>query len=622
MMRSMRASAKYIMGIVAVAFVGWMIFSVGMDVTGQGSSLPNTVAKVNGETIDVTTFYAAVRNEQNRIRAEQGVIPTSLEDQRALEDQVLESMIQNILLRQEFRRRGIRVSDQEVIEAAQSYPPPEIIDAPQFQTEGQFDLQKYQRFLASSTDPGFLLALEARYRDEIPRNKLFSQLTAGIYVSDAQLWRRYRDQYDSVTAVVLPLFPYLVVPDSEVTLTDEQVEAHYRAHRDDFTRPATAYLSFVALSRQPNASDSVAAIERAERLHAELVDGADFERMARQESADSVSAAEGGDLGEVALGRFVSEFETAALTLTPGETSDPVRTPFGYHIIRLESRTDTSFHARHILVTVELAGDHLDEVESKADTLDLYAAEQDDPGSLDQVADWLSLPVGQAPPVVEGGRLRLGSGFGIGDASIWAFGGDIDIGMTSPVIETETTYYVFRLDSLAPEGVPPFDQIRGTARIAATQAAKQTRTEEIAREVASDLASGMTLEEAAERHGVSTRTAAGFTRQSFPPVFQGAPEATGAAFAMGVGETSGPIHTDAGTFFVRPDAKIVADSSLFVSQLDLLRMQAIQLAGQQRVQLAMASLRRDADVQDLRRQLERAQRDAADNSLLPNALGF
>lgn len=620
MMRTMRAKAKWIMGVVAFFFVGWMIYGYGMDITGRGSSLPNSVVKVNGQTIDATTFYAAVQNEQERLRAAGGAVPETLEDRQALEDQVLEQMIQNIILEQEFRRRGIRVTDQEVIEAAQTSPPPEVFSMPQFQTDGQFDLQKYQRFVSSGADPTFLLALEARYRDELPRIKFFDQITAGMYVSDAALWRQFRDRDDSVTAVVLALFPQIAVADSTVAVTDDEVAAHYRAHRDDFSRPATVYLTFVTLSRAANAADSAAALERAQRIYQTVREGADFAETAQRESSDSVSAANGGDLGEGRVGRFIPAFEDAALALRPGAVSEPVPSQFGYHIIKLESRTDTTYHARHILIPIELAGEHLDYVESRADTLDLYAAEQDDPSALDQVAQWLSLPVAQAAPLTEGGRLQLGRDV-IGDAGVWAFGGDVGPGQTSPVIETDNAYYVFRLDSLVPEGVPPLEQVRERVRAAAMRQAKITRTAEMAREIAAAVSGGATLEAVAERLGLSTRTVGPFTRYTPAPVFQNAPEAAGAAFAMGVGETGGPIVTDVGTYFVRTIRKVVADSAQFVAQLDTLRTQALQQARQQRVQLTLASLRQAANVQDLRREMERAQRQAAD-AALPNSQAY
>ncbi|MCH7876477.1 MAG: peptidyl-prolyl cis-trans isomerase [Gemmatimonadetes bacterium] len=620
MMRAMRASAKWIMGAVAFTFVGYMVFEVGMDASGRGSAAPEVLAKVNGYKIDDRTFYAALRNEQERIRQERGAIPVSLEEQRALEDQVLEQLVQEIVLRQELRRRGITVSDREVIDAARTSPPPEILSMPQFQTEGQFDLQKYQRFISSSADPAFLLALEARYRDEIPRLKFFDQITAGVYVSDSELWQMFRDQNDSVTVEALALYPPTVVPDSDVTIGEAEIEAYYAAQSDEFERPATAYLSFLTISRRPNAADSAAALERAQSARAEIVDGAEFDAVARRESADSISALAGGDLGDVPHGRFVPEFENAVLALGPGELSEPVLTQFGYHIIRLESKTDTSFHAQHILLPIELFGDHLDEVESRADTFDLFAAEQDDPGALDDVADRLGLTVAAAPPLLEGTRLQL-DGFLIGDAAVWAFGSDIVEGQISPVIETSWAYYIFRLDSLVPTGIPPLDQVRDQVRRAAVSAVKETRTRALAQEIAADLEAGMTLEETARRRELSTRTVGPFTRYNPALVFQGVPEAAGAAFAMGVGQTSGPVSGPLGTFFVRPIRKTVADSSVFVTQLERQRIQALQQERQRRVQLVLASLRSAADVQDLRDEYARRLR-AADQGLIPNPIGF
>ncbi len=193
-MRSMRANAKWIMLLVALAFVGWMVFDVGMDLTGQGgASIGDAAARVNGTKIDLQTYYNALRAAQERRRFEGGGYGYTLEEQRAFEDAVFEELVQQVLLQQEYNRRGIRVSDDEIIAAAQFSPPPEIIQAPEFQTDGVFDIDKYRRFLASNVDPSFMFALEARYREEIPRTKLFEQLITDVYVTDAKLWQMYRD---------------------------------------------------------------------------------------------------------------------------------------------------------------------------------------------------------------------------------------------------------------------------------------------------------------------------------------------------------------------------------------------------------------------------------------------
>jgi peptidyl-prolyl cis-trans isomerase D len=609
MMQTMRASAKWIMGVVAVFFVGWMIYGYGADIAGRGAAASNVLAKVNGRTVDAQSFYQAVRSEQERRRADSLPLPTTMEEQQQLEDAVLEQIVQSIVLQDEFRRRGISVSDQEVVEAARTSPPPEVLQLPQFQTEGQFDLQKYQRFIASSADRSFLFALEARYRDELPRLKFYEQLVAGVAVSDARLWREYRDRFDSVTVAVLQLSPQLTASDSAGQVTDAEVAAYYEAHRTDFEQPAAAWLSYLALSRRPIAADSAAAFERALAVRAEITGGAEFADVAARESADSVSRAKGGDLGDTPRGAFVPDFERAALALRPGQISEPVATQFGWHVIRLESRTDSTFRARHILIPIEPYGEHLAQVEAQADTLDFFAAEQEDPTALDRVADQLGLPVAQAPRVLQGDRLQLGR-YLIGDAGVWAFGG-AQAGELSPVIETEWAYYVFRLDSLQPAGVPPLGQIRDQVQRLAQLEKQREALKVAAARVADEIKAGVSLEAVAPRLATTVRTLGPFTRYSPPPALQGAPEVVGAAFGLRVGQTGGPIHTPFATYFVRPIRKTIADSVAFTVQLETLRLQTLRQARQEQIQLALTSLREAARVDDRRQALIQAQRKAA-----------
>jgi peptidyl-prolyl cis-trans isomerase D len=257
MMRTMRSIAPWIMAIVAVSFVGWMVFEVGMDVRGQTTGAPlDEVGRVNGQKIDAQTFYAAVRQTQETQR-QQGAPPTTtLEEQRQLEDQVLEQIVQQILLDDEYRRQEITVTDDELRQALRFAPLPELREVEIFQTEGQFDLEKYQRYLLSGADPNFALALEQRYREELPRIKYFERIAQGANVSGAKLWQVYRDQNDSVTATVVALVPAVLVPDDEIEVTEDDLRAYYEAHADEYEQPAQARLSYVTISRVPNAADS------------------------------------------------------------------------------------------------------------------------------------------------------------------------------------------------------------------------------------------------------------------------------------------------------------------------------------------------------------------------------
>ena len=249
MMRTFRGMAKWLMVVMAVTFFGWLVFDVGANLSGRGATAQPELARVDGQKIDATTFYGAVRNAQEQQRRTNGSAPTSLEDQKALEDAVLEDLVQQVLLQKELSRRGIRVTNEEIIAAAKNSPPPEVQQIPEFQTEGKFDFNKYQRYLNANADPNFLLALESRYRQEIPRLKLYEELASGVYVPTAKLWRMYQDQNDSVTAMFALIQPENYLPDSAVKVTEERGRAYYNEHKSEFHRPAYAFLSFVEENR-------------------------------------------------------------------------------------------------------------------------------------------------------------------------------------------------------------------------------------------------------------------------------------------------------------------------------------------------------------------------------------
>src|SRR6185295_3322961 len=107
---------------------------------------------------------------------------------------------------------------------------------------------------------------------------------------------------------------------------------------DDFQRPATYYLSFVALPRLTTAADTAAARARADSVRAEIIGGAPFADVARRESTDSASAARGGDLGEWTRGTMDAAFDSAAFSLPLKTLSQPVLSQFGYHLIEMTSR--------------------------------------------------------------------------------------------------------------------------------------------------------------------------------------------------------------------------------------------------------------------------------------------
>jgi len=598
MLRTMREKTKIIMIVLAVAFVGWLVFDVGMGVTGQRASpTSKDLGSVNGLPIRYQEWlqtYQALAEEQ-RVRNPGQTL--TREDQKALEDGAFEQLIDDRLLQNEYRKRGIVVTDAEIRDAARQMPPQEIVNDKEFQTGGKFDQQKWDRFLASGQQPEFLAQLEARYRTELPRLKLLEDVTSDIYVADAKLWNIFRDQHDSVTVRAIVIRPDVAVADASVHVTPADLQAYYDAHKDDLKRPARVYLSYVGIPKLPQKIDSAIAMNHARALRDSLVRGLDFAATAKSESADSGSAQQGGLLPTFGHGQMAPAFDSAAFRAPIGQVSQPVVTPFGIHLIKVEKRTKDSVTARHILISVERSGARLDTLEARADSLDRLAAEQTDPTALDSVSARMGLSIYRFGPLYEGNPVVLGR-FRIPDVGVWAF--ETKVGELSPVIETSGAYYVFRLDSLLPAGVPPLADVTPFVQTKVTSEKKRQAAEAIAHDAERRLAGGQTLDQVSAALRLPIQTIGPFARTSTVPVLGTATEAVGVAFRLRVGERSRMLSSDEGFAFIEPVRRVRADSSAFEKQKDSMRLTIIRAARQVRVQSFLESLRRQAKVVDNR----------------------
>jgi peptidyl-prolyl cis-trans isomerase D len=607
MMQAFRNSAKLAGAIFAILMLVFMLTSV--DWTGLTSS--TTVGKINGESVDARTYQTFV---QQTIDSRQRDMPASLtlEERNQIEDQVWEQLIETQMLEDEYDRRGITVTTDEIVQAIRNSPPADFRNIPEFQTDSQFDIAKYQRWLNSSVGAQYLPALEAQYRDQIRRSKLLRVVAADIYLSDAALWEQYKDENEKVTVALTAIVPRNVIPDSAVKLTDDELTAYYRSHQKEFERPRTAFLSFVALPRRTDASDTAAARQRADSARAAILGGEPFADVARRESSDSVSAANGGALGEWTRGAMDPAFDSAAFALPLKKVSEPVLSQFGYHIIEVTSRKGDKATGRHILIPIEVMGEHRDRLDAQADSLERIAAERDDPAALDTVARVLSLPVGKSGPVQEGTRVQLGN-FVVPDAGAWAFEGHEE-GATSPVIETEIAYYVFRLDSIQPAGVPPLAQVKPAVHHALADQRRHALAKPIAENFLKRVRSGEDDAKVAKELNLAHREFGPFTRVN-PPLTD--PTVVGTAFGLDVGQRSGLLETPEGMYVMKVVKHTAADSAAFVKSMEEYRTKMINLARQDRIRGYMGALREGAKVVDNRARLQQQQQQQAAQTQQP-----
>ena len=592
-MRQMRENTKWIMLATALAFVALMVFEWGMDITGRSAGGLGEIGRVNGRPVlydDYMNTYRSLYDELQRTREQ----PITSQENRALEDQAWEQVVTRLLIEEELERRGIEVSEEEIRSAALFSPPPAFLEAPEFLTDGQFDLQKYQSFIQSpQIDDQTLLFLETYYRDVIPRGKLLRQLTSGVYVTESELWHRWRDQNETVEVHYIPMNPSQRYADTLAPVTEREVQAYYDEHEDDFEVPAQAQVRVAVISRTPSPSDTAAARDKAQELLAELRGGADFAEVARRESSDASSAPLGGDLGTFGRGRMIPEFEEAAFAAPLGEVTEPVQTSVGLHLIRVQSRTADSVTASHILVPIQRTEESEVALLTRADSLEDLAESQ----GLQAAATALGLETNE---VQISSVLPFVAGAGqVSEGADWAFE-EAAPGDVSPVFENNEAFYAMELIEATPAGNQPLEAVRGTVE----QILRLERKIELARSEASEIVqsirAGTTFDNAAAQEGLEVRTAGPFSRQDFVPGLGRLNAAIGASFGLDEGEVSDPVEAASNVFILEKLSHTPADSASWVEAMEGQRSQVLATIQQQRLDLWLRGLRERADVVDRR----------------------
>ena len=610
MLQAFRGSAKVVFWIIFISFVGVFLFAETSGLTGRGITRGTSVGSVDGVDISYDRWDSQVRALSQQEQQRRGGVSLTQDDMRRIEDIAFQQIVDSILLAREYARRGISVSDREIQYAAVAMPHPEFMQNPDLQTEGRFDPEKYQRLLQSpmARQQGITRFLEQYYRTEIPRQKLFEQIAAGVYLTDARLWRIWQDEHDSAR-VSYVVFRPASVSDTAIRVTDDEIRSYFEDHRTQFgDRRGRAILSLIALPKPVTAADSAAARQRALQLRSEIVGGVPFDTVARRESADSVSATQGGLLGTVARNSFDPEFERAAFALEPGEISQPALSPYGYHIIKVDAKKGDSITVRHILLPITQSDSSAQRVTTLADSVADIAAAAEDPTRLDSAAKRFNLPVARA--VATEGEPLVWNGKYVQDLGAWAFRGS-RAGDISDIVDAPDAFYLARIDSLQEGGKVDVDDVRDDVRRVLINRKKGEVLEPRARRITDAVVSGKTLEQAALENGASVEKTGMFSRTTLVPGIGRLNEAVGASFGLPVGATSAPVKTEDGVFVVRVDARVNADRAAWEVQKEQQRQQLLLRLRRQRIQDFVTALRKEADVDDRRSEVQQMARERA-----------
>ncbi|WP_233115519.1 peptidylprolyl isomerase [Aggregatibacter actinomycetemcomitans] len=344
-------ASKFLFGFITVTFV------ISSMAGYLYSRIDSSAAKVNGEEISQQAFQNQYNIASQNLSPQEADSPTVVAN---LKRQVLSSLIDQELLRQYVKDLKLGVSDERIKQ--------EIVTTPSFQNNGKFDNVLYQQLLQSN---GISAETYAGYvREALHLEQLQSGLGITAFTVPVQqeaLTKLFFQRRD-VRLATLSLADEI----AKQTVSAEEIQAYYDAHKADFTLPESVKVQYLDLSganmekninisnveiaqyyqdnksqfmtqgQQRLAHIEVKTEQQAQDLYQQLQNGADFATLAKNHSIDPISAEKGGDLSWVSAGEFPKVFEDAANALDVGKFSQPVKLDNSYHIILVEERKDSA----------------------------------------------------------------------------------------------------------------------------------------------------------------------------------------------------------------------------------------------------------------------------------------
>jgi peptidyl-prolyl cis-trans isomerase D len=324
--------AAVLFGAIIVVFAFW-----GKQ-SGMGSDAGAVAATVNNTAITLSQYHRSAEAQDEEYRSRMDSLPEAAKNKirTDLHRKVLRDLVVEEVIYQAAQNHGVVASDAQVKD--------QILQIPWLQENGRFLGDRYRQFLQSRN-------MSAEEFERIIRKEIVNQKVQELFAGSAAPSREEMRLNRLLANQKLSLH-YVEVTHDEIkkmgNISDQEVAAYVPAHKSDieafykenkidFTQPEKYRARDILIRVDQKRSDADAA-----KLAAEIrkeVTAKNFAAVAAKKSEDPGSKAKGGDLGEIARGSMLPEFETAALALQPGQISAPVKAEGGYHLILLESKT-------------------------------------------------------------------------------------------------------------------------------------------------------------------------------------------------------------------------------------------------------------------------------------------
>lgn len=600
MMETMRKNTKRVLWVVIIAFLGTIVFAWGMQLTSS-RKIKGIVGTVNGEEISLQqyNFYIdrLVRQAQDK-----GTEVTE-QQMRSFREQAWNDAVRDRLLEQQIQKLEITVSDAELVDFLKKFPPPEVRKIEQFQTGGQFDYNKYLQAMGIPQAAQFWSSLEAVARPQLQRIKLEQTILSAIRLTEDELKDIYNNTHEK-DRVRYVLVGYQQFENEGNKLKDQDFQHYYESHKVRYRMAERASVWFIQWRKWPLASDTIRVVNQLKELRAQALKGTDFAELAKEYSQDPSAALNGGDLGWFGKGEMVPQFEQTAYNLKPGEISEPVKTGYGWHIIKLwERKTEKNqekLHASHILLKVEISTETLEQLKRQAEE---FIEKAEDVG-FEKAAQALNLEVKSSARFFRGSYVA-----GMGEyPDINSFAFQNKPGKISNVFDEEDNFFVCKVRERLPEGVPAINDILEPIRRDVLGQLYTKLTAAKAQQIYQLIQNGAGLAEAAAKFGEKAVESDTFTLSTGIPGVGNDANIIGAIRALSVGTPGGqsispPVPSSRGTLIIELLQRQPADMAQFILSQDSLYNTQLQQKMNNLYNQWVNSLRESAKIEDYRHEV-------------------